>query len=294
MRATQASFWGFRVSVESRQRRMRVRMTKSIAASDSEIATPDSRTMVNSSAIDEDWALVQQALGGDAHANEQIFSRHIPKLRRTARNILRNNEDAEDAVQDALFRAYTRLRSFRGKSALRTWLTRIVINSALMIRRKMNGRPEASLEDILDNQPQRLQQRMVDARPNPEEIYGSSEICGVVAEQIRQLPPRLREAVQLFDLDGLSTAGASQLLGIEKNAFKSRVSRARQKLANKLQQPLHRPTTALSQDDVIELPARRLRRRDVGRGGKSSAWRRAAWSLAHCLTRGTGPEATPG
>jgi RNA polymerase sigma factor (sigma-70 family) len=124
----------------------------------------------------------------------------------------------------------------------------------MMIRRKKSGHPEASLYDILDNQAAPLQCRIVDAGPNPEEICRINEIRGLVAEQMRQLSPRLREALQLFDLDELSTEGASQLLGIGKSAFKSRVSRARRKLANKLQRSRQQPKSRLSRPLVATFP----------------------------------------
>jgi RNA polymerase sigma-70 factor, ECF subfamily len=251
MSAAQASFSSFKFTVEPRRSRVRARQGKSAAASDSKISRREREAVADVPMAYADWALVQQAIRGDAPANEQIFTLYTAKLQRVAFNILGNKEDAEDAVQDALYRAYARLRSFQGKSSWCTWLTRIVINSALMIRRKRMGHPEASLDDMLENQPERVQHRMTDERPNPEEVYRSSEIRGLVAEQLRQLPPRLGEAVQLFDLDGLSAAGASQVLGIRKNAFKSRVSRARQKVAKRVQRTFQRPASELAQDEVV-------------------------------------------
>lgn len=191
--------------------------------------------------ISEEWSLIQQAIGGDSRAQKQIFTCYTAKLHRTAFAILRNKEDAEDAVQEGLCKAYRNLRSFQGRSSLSTWLTRIVINSALMIRRRKNSRPEASLDDILDGQPERLQHRIVDKRPNPEQICTTTEIYRLVEEQVRQLSPRLRASVQLCDLDGVSPADSIQVLGIQKNAFKSRISRARQKLAAALRHSLQPP-----------------------------------------------------
>jgi len=250
MSAAQASFSSFKFTVEPRRSRVRARQGKSAAAPDSKISRRDPEAVADVPMAYGDWALVQQAIRGDAHANEQIFTQYSAKLQRVAFNILGNREDAEDAVQDALCRAFARLRSFQGKSSLSTWLTRIVINSALMIRRKRVGHPEVSLDDMLENQPERVQHKVVDERPSPEEICRNSELRGLVAEQVRQLPPWLREALQLFDLDELSTKRASQVLGIRKNAFKSRVSRARQKLAKRVQRAFQRPASTSPQDEV--------------------------------------------
>jgi RNA polymerase sigma-70 factor (ECF subfamily) len=218
------------------------------ATSDSRISTlPHSERIVASSIAREEWALIQKAIGGDSRANEQIFSPHTTRLHRIALSILRNKEDAEDAVQDALCSAYARLRSFEGRSSFSTWLTRIVINSALMIRRRRKGRAETSLEESFDGKTERLGHGIVDAGPNPEEICRITEIHRIVAEGIRQLPPRLREAIQLVELDGLSPADSSQVLGIRQNTFKSRISRARQKIAHRLQQSFQTPPRTLPQ-----------------------------------------------
>jgi RNA polymerase sigma factor (sigma-70 family) len=189
----------------------------------------------------EEWSLIQQAIGGDLHAQKHIFGCHTGKLYGTAFAILRNKEDAEDAVQDGLCKAYRKLRSFQGRSSFSTWLTRIVINSALKIRRKKQNHPEASLDEILIGQPEQLRYRTVDKRPNPEEICMTTELHGLMEKQLRQLSPGLRASIQLRDLDGLSPADSIQALGIHESAFRSRISRARQKLADGLRQSLQPP-----------------------------------------------------
>ncbi len=217
------------------------------------LAAPNPERAAASPVVSEEWSLIQQAIGGDSPAQNQIFAGDTAKLHRTAFAILRNKEDAEDAVQEGLYKAYRNLGSFQGRSSLSTWLTRIVINSALMIRRRKNSRPEASLDDILDGQPERLQHRIVDKRPNPEQICRTTEIYGLVEEHVRQLSPGLRASIQLCDLGGLSPADSIQALGIQKSAFKSRISRARQKLAAGLRQSL--------QPSSSKLQLRRLGRR---------------------------------
>jgi RNA polymerase sigma-70 factor, ECF subfamily len=197
-------------------------------------------------AFRNEWHVVQRAIDGNSDAQEQIFARHTNTLRRIAFGILRNREDAEDAVQDGLCKAYARLRSFEGRSSFRTWLTRIVINSALMIRRRRNGHPEASLNEILRDRPEKPQHELIAAGPNPEDICLSSEIAALVDEQVRQLPPGLRTALRLHDLDGQSAADSLRALGLRRSAFKSRLSRARQKVANGLRQSFQLPPTRLS------------------------------------------------
>ena len=94
-----------------------------------------------------EWAVVQQAIAGNADAQERLFAGHTRRLYRTVFALLNNKEDAEDALQEGLCKAFTSLRSFQGRSSFSTWLTRIVINSALMARRRRSAHPEASLDE---------------------------------------------------------------------------------------------------------------------------------------------------
>ena len=205
---------------------------------------PDRNT--ESPAAHGEWALVQRAIDGNSDAHDELFVRHTDTLRRIAFRILRNREDAEDAVQDGLCKAYTRLGSFEGRSSFRTWLTRIVINSALMIRRRKNARPEASLDEVFPDTAERPRYEIIAAGPSPEEFCAASEIRVLVEKQLRQLPSALQTALQLYDLDGRSAAESMQALGIHSGAFKSRVSRARQRVANGLRQSFQLPATRLA------------------------------------------------
>jgi RNA polymerase sigma-70 factor (ECF subfamily) len=195
--------------------------------------------------LDKDWAVVQQALAGNADAQEHLFAPHSRKLYRIAFGLLHNKEDAEDAVQDGLCKAFTSLRSFQGRSSFSTWLTRIVINSALMARRRKRFHSEASLDEILDGHPEQLPRGIAKERPDPERIYAENEIQALIEEHVRQLPPTLQVAFRLQAINGLSVTESSQALGIRANAFKSRVSRARSRLAYALQRSLEVSAIAL-------------------------------------------------
>lgn len=183
-----------------------------------------------------DWAVVQQAIAGNAGAQEQLFARHTGRLYRAAFAVLRNKEDAEDALQEGLCKAYTSLSSFQGRSSFISWLTRIVLNEALMSRRRKKAHPEFSLDDILDSQLERLPKSMVDVQPDPEKIYAAAEVHALVEQQVRQLPTGLQEAYRLRANKGLSTTESSQALGIPTSAYKSRIFRARRRLVHELRQ----------------------------------------------------------
>lgn len=236
----QASLTRFQGSIGPRMKTRRRRLRK-IDSCDPHPAAAD-RALIPSPARNE-CELVQQGLSGDSSALDQLFTIYMARLYRTAFAVLRNREDAEDAVQTGLCRAYANLRSFQGRSSFATWLTRIVINSALMLRRRNIIHLEASLDQILDTQPERLHPAIVDAGPSPEEACRITEINRLVEAQVRQLPPGLRAAAQLRDLDALSPADTIQALGIGMSAFKSRISRARQKVIRGLQHSLQPPAS---------------------------------------------------
>ena len=161
----------------------------------------------------KEWATIQQAIAGNASAQEQLFARHPRRLYRTVFALLRNKEDAEDALQDGLCKAFTSLRSFEGQSSFSTWLTRIVINSALMARRRKKAHPEASLDEMLDNQPEQLPREVVDTRPDPEKLYAETELNARVEDHVSQLPPALQAAFRLYVINGMSGAGVEQGAG---------------------------------------------------------------------------------
>jgi RNA polymerase sigma-70 factor (ECF subfamily) len=186
----------------------------------------------------KELAVVQQAIAGNTDALEHLFAPHAGRLYQTAFAVLRNKEDAEDALQDGMCKAYTSLRSFQGRSSFSTWLTRIIVNSALMARRRKSVHPEASLDEILDSQPERLPHGVVDVQPDPEKTCAAIEIKELVEEHARQLSPALQAAFRLRAMNGLSVTESSQVLGISANTFKSRFLRARRKLVGAFRRSL--------------------------------------------------------
>jgi len=123
------------------------------SASKRSSTTPNSGKTLSSRIGRKDWHLIQQALRRDSRAQHELFATHAARLYRTAYAVLRNKEDAEDAVQNSLCNAFINLRSFKGRSSFSTWLTRIVINSALMIRRRRTAHVQTSLDEMMDDQP---------------------------------------------------------------------------------------------------------------------------------------------
>jgi RNA polymerase sigma-70 factor, ECF subfamily len=201
-----------------------------------------------------DWDLVRQAAEGNPEAQERLFKTHTPRLYRTVFAVLRNREDAEDAVQESWCRAYANLHSFEGRAAFSTWLTRIAINSALMLRRRKSVRVADSLNDLLDTQSESLFDRTVAKPPNPEEIYVASELNALIEDQIRELPARVQAAFRLRRSEEFSITEAARALGIRETAVKSRMLRARRTVARGLRKLLSTPARAHALDDSSVQP----------------------------------------
>jgi RNA polymerase sigma-70 factor, ECF subfamily len=186
--------------------------------------------------MNSESAMVRQAIAGNADARELLFAARANRLIRTAFRILRNSEDAEDALQDGLFQAYSKLQSFEGRSSFSSWLTRIVINAALMIRRRKSARPELSLDEVLESHAERYPRGTVDPRSDPEKIYAANEIKTLIERQVRKLPPELQQTYRLRVINGLSAAESGRVLGIPSSLSKSRLFHARRKLTNALRE----------------------------------------------------------
>jgi RNA polymerase sigma-70 factor, ECF subfamily len=187
--------------------------------------------------VEED-VLVRSGLGGDREALDTLFARYTRPLYQTALRLLGNPEDAEDALQDGMLSAVRNLERFEGRSKFSTWLTRIVINAALMRLRSARARPAVSLDQ--DDPGQRdltLAGRLPDPAPDPEETCAREEQSEILRQSLKALPPRLRSAVWLRDVEGLSTAEAARALGLSEGTLKSQLHRARGKLGELIRRP---------------------------------------------------------
>ena len=157
-----------------------------------------------------------------------------------AQAILRNREDAEDAVQNAFLSGYLHLRSFEGRSALTTWFTRVVINAALMIRRKRKS-PIRPLPDTSVSPDDNWMEHIPASQPDPETVYAESEIIQVINGVIGKMKPALRRALAMTYYDELSGPEACALLGVSAGTFKARLFRAKRQLLNEAQRSLGGP-----------------------------------------------------
>jgi RNA polymerase sigma-70 factor (ECF subfamily) len=176
-------------------------------------------------------AATNQAFAEQLSDFEGVISRYSPVLFRVALRRLRNVEDAEDAVQDALLSAYKHIDQFEGRSQLSTWLTSIVTNTARMKLRQHSQHETVSLDQNQENNGATLANELRDVRPNPETTCAQTEMDETLRQAVAQLSPKLRDAIQMRDLDGFSTRETANALGISTNALKSRVTRGRATLS---------------------------------------------------------------
>ncbi len=166
--------------------------------------------------------LIRAGQRGDEQAVEALFRRYQRPLFQTALRVLGNTEDAEDALQDGLLSAYRNLKRFEGRSQFSTWLTRIVINAALMRRRSAKARPAFSLDETPREDELPAAERFADDGPDPEQVFASTEIREMISENLDELSPLLRTAFVLREVQGYSTGEAAKKLGVTENTLKAR------------------------------------------------------------------------
>jgi len=148
-------------------------------------------------------------------------------LYKVAFRITRNAEDAEDAVQNSLLSAFVHIKAFRGDSAFSTWLTRIVMNSALMIRRKNLNDLQLSSDEPRWTGEWALQLQIPDRSPNPEQNYVQRERETIVRQAVRRLNPRMQSVVEMAQLKELPLKETARVLDISVAAAKGRLFHAR-------------------------------------------------------------------
>jgi RNA polymerase sigma-70 factor (ECF subfamily) len=167
---------------------------------------------------------------GRAEAFENVCQALRPRLFRIALRITRNREDAEDAVQDSLMRAYRYIDEFKGNSAFATWLTRILMNSALLINRKNRNARQVSTEDVDWSGALVSYLQIPDHAPNPEQTFVQRERTKILHGAIRRLRPRMRAVVEVTQSRDLRIKETAKVLDISVAAAKSRFVQARAQL----------------------------------------------------------------
>jgi RNA polymerase sigma-70 factor (ECF subfamily) len=172
-----------------------------------------------------------QPCGGLSRDDLEHFAReYAGRLQAVARRLLRSEEDAADAVQDALLSAVRARHRFQGESTVYTWLYRIVVNACLMQMRSRRGGAVMSLHEMPGGAGQIPTAGAKGAGERAEERLGRSETQARVRSCVDELPEGYREIIVLRDLEGHDTTETARLLQVSRGAVKTRLHRARQAL----------------------------------------------------------------
>lgn len=177
-----------------------------------------------------DTELLAAHCAGDPDAFSEIVRRHRDRLWAVALRTTGNPEEASDALQEALISAYRRADSFRGDSAVTTWLHRIVVNASLDRLRRRSVRTWVPLPEEGEGAVLVDDSRLADPRAAAE----SRETVAEVRAALDTLPADQRAAIVLVDLEGWSVEEAAKALDCPVGTVKSRCFRGRAKLAERL------------------------------------------------------------
>jgi RNA polymerase sigma-70 factor, ECF subfamily len=183
----------------------------------------------------EEGTLLASARAGDSAAFECLVMPHWEALLRVTQRILRNREDAEDAVQTAFLDAFRNLNGFRGRSRFSSWLTRIAMNAALMRLRMSRRKRETSLDELTEAGEGRTSFHLVETRLNPEQECLSKEGRVLLEKGLKKLRPLYVEVLQLRNVQELSAKETASVLELPVGTVKARLHRARAKLAQHVQ-----------------------------------------------------------
>ena|SRR5215471_4299923 len=180
-----------------------------------------------------------EVLGTEAF--EEMFVASRQQFVAIAYSILRNPEDAEDAVQNAFVSGYLHLCNFEGRSAVKTWFTRVVLNAALMIRRKRRPVQLVSAPEWAPDESSKWMDGIPSPEPDPEIIWAKTEVLALIEELTAQLKPRLREAFLMYYGNDMPVSQACAMAGVSVSTFKARLFRARHEVISKSRRALARP-----------------------------------------------------
>lgn len=180
-----------------------------------------------------DDELVRIAQGGENRAFDELVRRYQDKVYRLSYKILRHEDDAAEALQDAFLSAYRGLGNFKAESTFSTWLYRIATNASLMkYRKRRDGHVSLDQSQSTNEDAEPLQLADWAAQP-PEELL-TAETRQVMDEGIERLPEELRTVFVLRDIQELSNAEVAEILGLSVAAVKSRLHRGRIQLRERL------------------------------------------------------------
>lgn len=180
-----------------------------------------------------DAQLIENFLAGSTASFEELISRYEAKAFNLAMRLTRNQEDAEEVLQDVFVTLYRKLAGFEGKSAFSSWLYRITVNASFMKMRKRKTQVAVSVEDV-HSQVVQLTSGEMDYQSRADSLIESKEMRQALERAIDRLPSDYKAVFILRDVDGLSSQEVSEILSLSIPAVKSRLHRSRLMLRRRL------------------------------------------------------------
>jgi len=180
-----------------------------------------------------DEQLVRQSQANDTRAFDELVNRYQDRVYRLAFRILRHEEDAAEALQDAFLSAFRGIKNFKAESTFSTWLYRVATNAALM-RYRRRREPHLSLEQSQSPNPDAEPLEVPDWSAQPLDELLDQETREVMEAGMERLPEDLRTVFVLRDIEGLTNAEVAAVLDVSVAAVKSRLQRARSGLREEL------------------------------------------------------------
>ena len=177
----------------------------------------------------EENRLIQRASEGDASAFNSLMGMHERRMYAVALRMCGNPEDAQDCLQEAMLRIYRAIDGFKGQSSFSTWVYRITMNTCLDELRRRKNRPNTSLDGLYD-----AGWSPVDPGATPEKHALQGDMRRQLQAFVSELPEEMRAAVVLRDIQGYSYDEIATILNANVGTIKSRISRGREKLREKI------------------------------------------------------------
>lgn len=181
-----------------------------------------------------DEELVLRSKNGDIDAFEELVSRYDRKIYSIAYRLIGNRDDANDIAQEAFLKAYQGIKNFRGEASFQTWLSRITTNVCRDELRRRSRKPVDRLDENIVLEEGEVAKQVAAKEPGPAELYEQKELSVRIQKLIDTLAPDFRLALVLRDIEGYSYDEIAQYLDCSLGTVKSRISRARNYLKEKL------------------------------------------------------------
>lgn len=181
-----------------------------------------------------DRELITQFKGGSIEAFEELVAKYESKVFNMALRYTRNQEDAEEVLQDVFTTLYRKADSFQGKSAFSSWLYRVIVNASFMKLRKRKQKQSISIEDLSPGVRQKYLDNDEVLGRRSDTLASNRELREILQKAIERLPDQYRAVFVLRDVDGLSNQEVAEILDLTIPAVKSRLHRSRLMLRKKL------------------------------------------------------------